>query len=214
MARQMLPHSFRTYMNIPAGQASVFLIDDDPAFLELHAALLGSINLNVHCFLSSVAFLDANLSLSCGCILSDLRMPVMGGLQLQSELLARDIDTPIIFITGHADVPTAVEAMRRGAFDYVEKPVHAQLLLDRVNAALTLSRERHDERMQRQARAARLALLTAQERKIAQWVAQGRSSREIAEITSLSVRTVENHRARLMDKLHVTSAVQLVRLLL
>lgn len=193
---------------------SVYLIDDDAFILQVHAQLLGSIGLDVHRFTSSRVFLEQYLPLPCECILSDLRMPEMGGLQLQEELLARGLDTPIILITGHADVSTAVEAMRRGAFDYVEKPVHGQHLLDRVNAALMLSRERHHERMQRQAREARLALLTAQERKIAQWVVQGRSSREIAELTDLSVRTVENHRARLMDKLHVTSVVELVRLLL
>lgn len=193
---------------------SVYLIDDDAFILQVHAQLLGSIGLDVYCFTSSRAFLEQYFPRPCECILSDLRMPEMGGLQLQEELLARGLDTPIIFITGHADVATAVEAMRRGAFDYVEKPVHGQHLLDRVNAALGLSRERHHERMQRQTREARLALLTAQERKIAQWVVQGRSSREIAELTELSVRTVENHRARLMDKLHVTSVVELVRLLL
>lgn len=197
-----------------AAQGSVFLIDDDPYILELHAALLRSIRLNVLCFASSTAFLDSNVLLGRGCILSDVRMPVMGGLQLQAELVSRGIDTPIIFITGHADVATAVEAMRRGAFDYVEKPVHGQHLLDRVNAALAVSAERYDERLQRQTREARLSLLTTQERKIAQWVVQGFSSREIAHRANLSVRTVENHRARLMEKLHVSSVVELVRLLL
>ena len=201
-------------MNIAAAQGSVFLIDDDPYILDLHAALLRSIRLNVNCFASPAAFLDASVSLGVACILSDVLMPVMGGLQLQAELLARGVDTPIIFITGHADVATAVEAMRRGAFDYVEKPVHGQHLLDRVNAALAVSLERHDKRLQRQTREARLSLLSAQERKIAQWVVQGLSSREIAELASLSVRTVENHRARIMDKLHVASVVELVRLLL
>jgi FixJ family two-component response regulator len=201
-------------MSMAAAQGNVFLIDDDPYILELHAALLRSIRLNVHCFASPTAFLDSNVSLDRGCILSDVRMPVMGGLQLQAELVSRGIDTPIIFITGHADVATAVEAMRRGAFDYVEKPVHGQHLLDRVNAALAVSVERHDERLQRQTREARLSLLTVQERKIAQWVVQGLSSREIAQLASLSVRTVENHRARLMEKLHVSSVVELVRLLL
>lgn len=192
----------------------VFLIDDDAFFLQVHAELLGSIGLEVRCFSSSQTFLDQYNPLPCECILSDLRMPEIGGLQLQAELLARGLDTPIIFITGHADVPTAVEAMRRGAFDYVEKPVHGQHLLDRVNAALALSRDRHRERLERSAREARLALLTPQERKIAQWVVQGHSSRQIAELAGLSVRTVENHRARVMDKLHVTSVVELVRLLL
>lgn len=201
-------------MSSVTSTGSVILIDDDPFILQVHAQLLGSIGLDVQCFTSPQAFLRQYLALPCECILCDLRMPEMGGLQLQAELIERGWDTPIIFITGHADVATAVEAMRRGAFDYVEKPVHGQHLLDRVNAALALGRERHQERQQRQAREARLALLTAQERKVAQWVVQGRSSREIAELAGLSVRTVENHRARLMDKLHVASVVELVRLLL
>lgn len=195
-------------------KGSVFLIDDDPFILQVHAQLLRSIGLDVHAFTSPRTFLNNYVPLPRECILCDLRMPEMGGLQLQAELLERGLDTPIIFITGHADVTTAVEAMRRGAFDYVEKPVHGQHLLDRVNAALALSRERHRERLLRQAREARLSLLTAQERKIVQWVVQGHSSREIADLAGLSVRTVENHRARLMDKLHVTSVVELVRLLL
>ncbi|MCW3148065.1 response regulator [Stutzerimonas stutzeri] len=201
-------------MNNRALQGSVYLIDDDAFILQVHATLLRSIGLNVHCFTSSMTFLETYAPLACECILSDLRMPTMGGLQLQAELLERGVDTPIIFITGHADVGTAVEAMRRGAFDYVEKPVHGQQLLDRVNAALAVSQERHRERLQREAREARLALLTGQERRIAQWVVQGLSSREIAGLASLSVRTVENHRARIMDKLHVSSVVELVRLLL
>lgn len=201
-------------MNSSPSKGSVFVIDDDAFILQVHAQLLGSIGLDVHCFTSSQAFLRQYMPQACECILCDLRMPEMGGLQLQAELIERGWDTPIIFITGHADVATAVEAMRRGAFDYVEKPVHGQRLLDRVNAALALGRERHRERLQREVREARLSLLTAQERKIAQWVVQGRSSREIAELAGLSVRTVENHRARLMDKLHVTSVVELVRLLL
>jgi len=201
-------------MSSPTSEGSVFLIDDDAFILEVHASLLSSIGLDVHCFTSSRAFLNQYVPTSADCILSDLRMPEMSGLQLQAELIERGLDSPIIFITGHADVPTAVEAMRRGAFDYVEKPVHGQRLLDRVNAALALGHERHRERLQRQTREARLSLLTAQERNIAQWVVQGRSSREIAELAGLSVRTVENHRARLMDKLHVASVVELVRLLL
>ncbi|MCW8156853.1 DNA-binding response regulator [Stutzerimonas stutzeri] len=201
-------------MNMSALQGTVSLIDDDPFVLQVHATLLRSISLTVRCFTSSLAFLEDHVPGACECILSDLRMPQMGGLQLQAELLSRGVDAPIIFITGHGDVGTAVEAMRRGAFDYVEKPVHGQHLLDRVNAALAVSLQRHRERLQREAREARLSLLTAQERKVAQWVMQGLSSREIAELAGLSVRTVENHRARLMDKLHVSSVVELVRLLL
>lgn len=201
-------------MSVSAAHGKVFLIDDDDFILQVHAELLRSVGLEVSCFDSSSLFLQRYRQGGCECILSDLRMPEVSGLQLQAQLLEQAVDTPIIFITGHADVPTAVEAMRRGAFDYVEKPVHGQHLLDRVNAALTLSRERYRQRQQRTSREARLALLTPQEGKIARWVVEGKSSREIAELDGISVRTVENHRARIMDKLHVTSVVEMVRLLL
>jgi FixJ family two-component response regulator len=201
-------------MSVSAAHGKVFLIDDDDFILQVHAELLRSVGLEVSCFASSSLFLQRYRQGGCECILSDLRMPEVSGLQLQARLLEQAVDTPIIFITGHADVPTAVEAMRRGAFDYVEKPVHGQHLLDRVNAALTLSRERYRQRQQRTSREARLALLTPQEGKIARWVVEGKSSREIAELDGISVRTVENHRARIMDKLHVTSVVEMVRLLL
>jgi FixJ family two-component response regulator len=201
-------------MSVSAAHGKVFLIDDDDFILQVHAELLRSVGLEVSCFDSSSLFLQRYRQGGCECILSDLRMPEVSGLQLQARLLEQAVDTPIIFITGHADVPTAVEAMRRGAFDYVEKPVHGQHLLDRVNAALTLSRERYRQRQQRTSREARLALLTPQEGKIARWVVEGKSSREIAELDGISVRTVENHRARIMDKLHVTSVVEMVRLLL
>jgi FixJ family two-component response regulator len=201
-------------MNSTTQPGTVYLIDDDSFILQVHAELLGSIGLAVHRFTSSLTFLDSYRPGAHECILCDLRMPQMGGLQLQAELLERGVQTPILFITGHADVATAVEAMRRGAFDYIEKPVHGQQLLDRVNAALVISVERYQQRLQRESREARLALLTPQERRIAQGVVQGQSSREIAERAGLSVRTVENHRARLMEKLHANSVVELVRLLL
>ncbi len=197
--------------SLPAG--TVFLIDDDDFILQVQAELLRSVGLEVRCFTSSADFLRAYVSTPRECILSDLRMPEISGLQLQARLIERGLDTPIIFITGHADVATAVEAMRRGAFDYVEKPVHGQHLLDRVYAALKLSSERYHERQARITREARLALLTPQESKIAGWVVAGKSSREIAELGNISVRTVENHRASIMDKLHVTSVVEMVRLL-
>jgi FixJ family two-component response regulator len=194
-------------------RGTIFLIDDDDFILQVQAELLRSVGLEVRCFASPEAFLRAYVPTPRECILSDLRMPEISGLQLQEMLLARGLDTPLIFVTGHADVATAVEAMRRGAFDYVEKPVHGQHLLDRVNAALRLSGKRFAQRQARESREARLALLTPQERKIALWVADGKSSREIAEQALISVRTVENHRARIMHKLHANSLVEMVRLL-
>lgn len=193
----------------------VYLIDDDELILDLHAELLSAAGLKVRRYSSSRAFLSAyEAAGGCECILSDLRMPDPGGLQLQAELLARGVETPLIFITGHADVATAVEAMRRGAFDYVEKPVDGRQLLERVQAALARCAELHQAGQARREREQRLELLTAQERRIAEWVVQGKSSREISELASISVRTVENHRARIMDKLQAGSVVEMVRALL
>lgn len=193
----------------------VYLIDDDELILDLHAELLSAAGLKVRRYSSSRAFLSAyEAAGGCECILSDLRMPDPGGLQLQAELLARGVETPLIFITGHADVATAVEAMRRGAFDYVEKPVDGRHLLERVQAALARCAELHEAARARREREQRLELLTAQERRIAEWVVQGRSSRDISALAGISVRTVENHRARIMDKLQVGSVVEMVRVLL
>jgi FixJ family two-component response regulator len=192
----------------------VLLIDDDDFILQVHAELLRTVGLQVQCYSSAQDFLDSYQPSAPECILSDLRMPQVCGLSLQEQLVQRDVDTPLMFITGHADVPTAVEAMRAGAFDYVEKPVHGSHLLERVSAALGLSAQRYAQRQRRALRDARLALLTPQERKISEWVIEGRSSRDIAELAGISVRTVENHRARIMGKLYVTSVVEMVRLLM
>ena len=192
----------------------VFVIDDDELIVELHSTLLRSAGLEVRAFNNAQAFLESYRPGACDCILTDLRMPHIGGLELYQALTAREIETPVIFITGHADVPSAVEAMRQGAFDHVTKPVHGAALLERVQAALALSKSRYAERQARLEREQQLALLTPKEHEIALWVAQGFTSREIAEKAHLSVRTVENHRARIMDKLEAESVVDIVRLLM
>ena len=193
---------------------TVFVIDDDDFILDVHCQVLRSAEFEVRSFNSAAAFLASYQPKRCECILTDLRMPNLSGFELYQQLSANAIDTPVIFITGHADVPSAVEAMRQGAFDYVEKPVHAGHLRARVRAALSVSAERYDQRQAQELKEQQLALLTPKEREIAQWVARGYTSREIAECSALSVRTVENHRARLMDKLNAHSVVDVVRLLL
>lgn len=193
---------------------TVLVIDDDELIAEVHAQLLRSAGFTVRCFHSASDFLAQYRQGACECILTDLQMPHINGLELHQRLIDQAIDTPVIFITGHADVPTAVAAMRCGAFDYVEKPVHGAQLIERVSAALALSRQHFAKRQRQQARAARLASLTPKELQIADWVAQGHTSRAIAELAGLSVRTVENHRARIMDKLGVHSVADMVRLLL
>jgi len=150
-----------------------------------------------------------------GCILLDVRMPGMSGLALFEQLLERGIAQawPVIFLTGHADVPTAVDSVKRGAFDFCEKPFSDNALVDRVEQALALSRERLRERSVRQQLEQRLSELTERERDVMGLVARGLPNKLIADQLDISVRTVEVHRARVFDKMEVKSAVELANLL-
>jgi FixJ family two-component response regulator len=141
-------------------------------------------------------------------------MPEIGGLEVQRQLLCKGTTLPIIFVSGYAEISSAVEALKLGAFDFLEKPVNGALLVEKVQAALVKSRELHAQRMGQATREARLALLTDKERQVCKLVVAGQSSREIAETLDLSARTVENHRARIMEKLHISSTVDLVKLFL
>lgn len=195
--------------------AQAYIIDDDDILLELMQELVASIGIACKTFQSPNYFLQAYAPGSCECVISDIRMPEIGGLGLQRELQTRYlIPPPIIFVTGYADVSVAVEGMKQGAFDFVEKPIDGHRFLEKIQAALTASRSLHSQRMQQTARNARLALLTPKEREIIEQVLQGLSSRDIAEQLSLSVRTVENHRKHIMDKLRVKSAIELIKLFL
>jgi FixJ family two-component response regulator len=141
-------------------------------------------------------------------------MPDMDGVELQQRLKAMGAPLPMIFLSGFAEVRVAVEAMRQGAFDFLEKPFSAQALLAKIQGALESSKSQHTQWRDDQAKQARIALLTPKERAIARLVIDAKSSREISELLHLSVRTVENHRTRIMDKLHVESTVELVKLFL
>ena len=195
-------------------RAIVYIIDDDDIILWMFQEFLQGIGAAFQTFSSARAFLDAYVPGPCECLICDVRMPEMGGLQVQRELLDRGNDLPIIFVSGYPEVHSAVEAIKRGAFDFLEKPVNGSLLVEKVQEALARSRDIHAERLRREARDARLALLTPKERQVAALVVEGKSSPKIAEQLGISVRTVENHRARLMEKLHVESTVDLVKLFL
>ena len=192
----------------------VYLLDDDESVLKMLCGLIDTIGVEARPYSSSQAFLAAYAPSPCECLVSDVRMPGIGGLQLQRALLAKGARLPIIFITGYAEVGAAVEAMKNGAFDFIEKPFGAQDLIDKVQRALERSRDLNALQLKQSAEQARLALLTPKEKAVVQLVVEGKSSREISESLGISVRTVENHRARIMDKLHVGSTVELVRLLL
>ena len=204
-------------MNHP-GDAIVHIIDDDPSVREAMAWLLRSRRLLSQGYGSAAAFeqaLGAAEPVTPGCILLDVRMPATSGLTLFDRLLARGLPAlwPVIFLTGHADVPTAVDTVKRGAFDFCEKPFSDNALVDRVEQALALSRERLAQRAVRRAVQTRLDELTEREKAVMERVAAGLANKQIADELSISVRTVEVHRARVFEKMDVKSAVELANLL-
>lgn len=192
--------------------ALVHIVDDQPAMLRMVAELVESISLVPRTYTSVGQFLSQYLPHGRECIVSDVRMPEIGGLEFLRLLRERGHPVPVIFITGYAEVGTAVEAMKTGAFDYIEKPFAHQTFLDKVQRAIAESELLYVQDMQRRTTEARLSLLTPTELKILKLVAQGKSSREIGEQLKISSRTVDNHRGHMMEKLHVTSVVELVLL--
>ncbi len=192
----------------------VYIIDDDDIILEIFEAFLRETGAEIRTYTSARAFLDAYRPGSHECLVCDLRMPGIGGLEVQRQLLMQGGRLPIILVSGYPEVQSAVEAIKKGAFDFLEKPVDGSLLVDKVRSALAFSCQQHAEFLARQTHEARLALLTLKECQIAELVVAGKSSPKIAEALDISVRTVENHRARLMEKLHVESTVELVKLFL
>jgi two-component system response regulator FixJ len=192
----------------------VYIIDDDDIALWMFEELLDGIGAEIRTFSSARTFLDAYRPGPHECLVCDLRMPEIGGLEVQRQLLEKGSRLPIILVSGYPEVHSAVEAIKKGAFDFLEKPVDGALLVEKVQSALIRSAELHADEMLQAAREARLSSLTPKERQIAELVVAGKSSPKIAEDLEISVRTVENHRARLMEKLDVASAVELVRLFL
>ena len=212
---------------------TVFIVDDDASVREGMAWLLRTRRLFSESFESAEAFLamlqgthanpntdgawqpnPSKLQQS-ACILLDVRMPGMSGLALFEQLLAKGMAQawPVIFLTGHADVPTAVDSVKRGAFDFCEKPFSDNALVDRVEQALALSQERLAARQTQQRLQSRLLELTERERDVMRLVVEGLPNKLIADQLDISVRTVEVHRARVFDKMEVKSAVELANLM-
>lgn len=192
--------------------ATAYLIDDDSITLELMSGIIEPIGVEALCFSSAEEFLERYSPRACECVISDMRMPGVSGLQLHKALQLRyPVPPPLIIVTGYAEVSAAVEAMKQGAFDFVEKPLNGHQFLEKLQAALALSRQLHQQRLQLATREARIALLTPKEQEVLQAVLDGLPSKDIANRLNLSVRTVENHRARIMEKLRVNSAMELMR---
>lgn len=192
---------------------TVFLTDDDPAIRDAVGLLLRANGLTVETFASAVEFLESDAVQRPGCLLLDVRMPGMSGLDLQKRLQEMNCRTPIIFMTGHGDVPMAIRAMKAGAFDFVEKPFHAQALLDRLHEALALDAQERRRQTRRNEVVARMALLSPREREVMERVAAGQYNKVIAADLGISISTVEIHRKRVMEKLQAASLSEMIQML-
>ncbi|MGB5599802.1 MAG: response regulator [Thiothrix litoralis] len=191
---------------------TVFIVDDDPAVRDSLRWLLESMRLNVATFGSAEDFLKFYTMHMVGCLILDVRMPGMSGLQLQQFLTKQKYSLPIIFITGHGDIPMAVRAMQAGAMYFLEKPFEDQVLLDYVHEALALDNDNQQSRIRLTMIQARIANLTEREREVMELVINNHSNKEIASKLGVSIKTVEFHRSHMMDKMHATSLIELVNM--
>jgi FixJ family two-component response regulator len=192
----------------------VFVVDDDPAMRDSLRWLIESTGLQVETFGDAQTFLARIRPELPGCLVLDVRMPGMSGLDLQAELGRRGIGLPTIVVTGHAEVPMAVRAVKAGAIDFIEKPFSDQLLLDRVRQGIEMDRQERDGRARRAEILRRMSLLTQREREVLDLVVVGKANKEIAAALHLSPKTVEVHRAHVMEKMQASSVAELVRLAL
>lgn len=193
-------------------ETTVYVVDDDGAVRDSLRWVLESAGYRVKAFDSAETFLTAYRPGAAGCLVLDVAMPGMTGLELQQRLTEHSETLPIIFISAHGTVPTAVRAMRRGAVDFLMKPFNNHALLDRVGQAVTTSRELIATQVQRQALAKRLSALSPREREVLDLVVAGQTNKEIARALGISDKTVETHRAQIMRKTRAGSLAELVQL--
>jgi FixJ family two-component response regulator len=202
-------------MNYQPDQCVVHVVDDDPGLRRSLRFLLESVEWPVQLHASAEDFLAVAAQPSRpSCLLLDIRMPAMSGLELQQVLRERGIDIPILFMTGHADVSMAVQAMKSGAADFIEKPFKDQAVLDAVAAAVRRSAEALQDRQVRDEAIRLLDALSPREREVAQLVAQGQPNKVVASNLGISEKTVHIHRQHVMEKAGVSSAAELARLML
>jgi FixJ family two-component response regulator len=195
-------------------EPTVFVVDDDQAMRTSLQWLIESTGMQVRTFPSADAFLNANYPGRAGCLLLDVRMPGMSGLELQGYLAQEGYRLPVIIITGHGDVAMAVKAMKAGAVDFIEKPFHDEDLLRSIRNALALDQRRRVTRANQAQIAARLAELTPREHEVMAMVTEGKSNKDIAAALGVTAKTVEAHRARVMEKMRAESLAELVRMAL
>jgi FixJ family two-component response regulator len=193
-------------------KAIVYIVDDDPSMRRSLESLLGSVGLDVRLFSSAPEFMRSPRTNAPGCLVLDVRLPGMSGLAFQQELAKAGIALPIIFVTGHGDVPMSVRAMKAGAVEFLTKPFDDQVLLDAIHAAIERDRARRRDDASFAALRARYDALSERERQVMGHVAAGRVNKRIADELGLSVVTVKVHRAQVMRKMQAKSVADLVRM--
>src|SRR5579859_1814967 len=202
-------------MNTPVTtQETVFVVDDDEAVRDSLRWLLEANGYRVQCFSSAEQFIDAYQPGQHACLILDVRMQGMSGLELQERLITDNASLPIIFVTGHGDVPMAVSTMKKGAMDFIEKPFDEAELRKLVERMLDKARSESTSVQQQRAAAERLGKLTAREHQVLERIIAGRLNKQIADDLGISIKTVEAHRANIMEKLSVNTVADLLRLAL
>jgi two-component system, LuxR family, response regulator FixJ len=199
---------------VPAEKSIVHVIDDDQAVREVLAFQLGSAGIDVRTYESAAAFLKVAPTVQAGCIITDVRMPDLSGIDLLRRLREIKVAAPVIVITAHGDIPLAVEAMRMGAIDFLEKPFDDDVLLASVRSALAKGDRGQKRQTERSNIEARLAALSKRERDVLEGLVAGHANKQIAYDLGISARTIENYRANLMLKMQVASLSDLVRMAL
>ncbi len=197
-----------------AHKGTVYVVDDDEAVRDSLQWLLEGNDYRVRCFESAESFLTRFDPREIACLIVDVRMPGMNGLELQDELLHRGCSMPLVFITGHGDVPMAVDTMKKGAIDFIEKPFNEVVLRDLVDRMLQKARLSADQQQAEASRGALLGRLTARESQVLERIVAGRLNKQIADDLSISIKTVEAHRANIMEKLNVSTVADLLKIAL
>ena len=197
-----------------ANKGTVYVVDDDEAVRDSLQWLLEGNDYRVRCFESAESFLTRFDPREVACLIADIRMDGMSGLELQDRLLERKSPLPVVFITGHGDVPMAVDTMKKGAIDFIEKPFNEVVLRDLVDRMLQKARLSADQQQAEASRGALLGRLTARESQVLERIVAGRLNKQIADDLNISIKTVEAHRANIMEKLNVSTVADLLKIAL
>ncbi|MDO9611315.1 MAG: response regulator transcription factor [Serpentinimonas sp.] len=201
-------------MSVMAKRGLVYVVDDDEAVRDSLQWLLEGKNYRVRCFESAEAFLSCYDPREVACLLADIRMGGMTGMELQDRLLERHSPLPIVFITGHGDVPMAVQTMKKGALDFIQKPFNEPQLMGLVDRMLEAARSAFAEHQQAASREALMARLTGRESQVLERIVAGRLNKQIADDLNISIKTVEAHRANIMEKLGTNTVADLLKIAL